>query len=147
MTNQHQTIHHLRQEIKRLRLQIIEMKLESDRTIKALKKEIIQPKTDIITIPNDWHEVLRAICQVTDQTPDQIISKSRRRKPMYARHMFNHICRKRLGMTFMEIGRIVRCDHSTIISSVREFGDILITDKEVQKQHAQVHTILHEVLE
>jgi chromosomal replication initiation ATPase DnaA len=50
-------------------------------------------------------------------------------------------------MTFMEIGTIVRCDHSTIISSVREFGDILSTDKEMQKQHAQVHTILHAVLE
>ena len=140
-------MHNLRMEIKRLRLQIIEIKLEHDKTVKALKQEIIQPKTDIITTPNDWHEVLRAICQVTDQTPDQIISKSRRRKQMFARHMFNHICRKRLGMTFMEIGGIVRCDHSTIISSVREFGDILATDKEMQKQHAQVHTILHQVLE
>lgn len=147
MTNHYQTIHNLRMEIKRLRLHIVELNIEHDRAVKMLKNEIIRPRTDINTRPNDWHEVLRAICQVTDQTPDMIISKSRKRKPMFARHMFNHICRKRLGMTFMEIGTIVRCDHSTIISSVREFGDILSTDKEIQKQHAQVHTILHAVLE
>jgi chromosomal replication initiation ATPase DnaA len=81
-----------------------------------------------------------------DMTPDQIITKSRKRKPMYARHMFNHICRKRLNMTFMEIGNISHLDHSTIISSVREFTDILVTDKEMQRYHAQVHTILHERL-
>ena len=146
MTSQLQTIHNLRQEIKRLQLLVVQLKIDHQQEVKALKHEIIKPKTDINGTPKNWNEVLRAICQVTDQTPDQIISKSRKRKPMYARHMFNHICRKRLGMTFAEIGRICICDHSTIISSVREFGDILITDKEVQKQHAQVHTILHEVL-
>jgi chromosomal replication initiation ATPase DnaA len=111
-----------------------------------LKREIVQPKTDINNNYTTWGEVLRVICEVMDMTPDQIIAKSRKRKALYARHMFNHICRKRLGMTFMEIGSISHLDHSTIISSVREFGDILHTDKEMQRYHAKVHTILHERL-
>jgi chromosomal replication initiation ATPase DnaA len=147
MTVSHyQEVHNLKQEIKRLRLLIVENKVQHDRELRLLKQEIVQPKTNINDNPTTWGEVLRVICEVMDMTPDQIITKSRKRKPMYARHMFNHICRKRLNMTFMEIGNISHLDHSTIISSVREFTDILITDKEMQRYHAQVHTILHERL-
>lgn len=146
MTNNYQEIHNLKQEIKRLRLLIVENKVQHDRELRLLKQEIVQPKTNINDNPTTWGEVLRVICEVMDMTPDQVIAKSRKRKSLYARHMFNHICRKRLGMTFMEIGSISHLDHSTIISSVREFGDILQTDKEMQRYHAKVHTILHERL-
>lgn len=115
-----------------------------DKEVRVLKQEIVKPKTDINENPTEWGEVLRAICEVMNMTPDEIITKSRKRRPMYARHMFNHICRKRLGMTFQHIGSINHQDHSTIISSVREFGDILLHDKEMQRYHAQVHTLLHE---
>ena len=146
MTTRYQEIHNLKQEIRRMRLQMIEQKSEYDNLVRALKREIVQPKTDINLEPTPWREVLRAICEVYDLTPDTVITRSRKRRPLYARHMFNHICRKRLNMTFMEIGNISHLDHSTIISSVREFTDILITDKEMQRYHAQVHTILHERL-
>ena len=147
MTVSHyQEVHNLKQEIKRLRLLIVENKVQHDRELRLLKQEIVQPKTNINDNPTTWGEVLRVICEVMEMTPDQIIAKSRKRKALYARHMFNHICRKRLGMTFMEIGSISHLDHSTIISSVREFGDILHTDKEMQRYHAKVHTILHERL-
>jgi chromosomal replication initiation ATPase DnaA len=144
MTSIYQEVHNLKQEIKRLRLQIIENRMQYDRDIRLLKQEIVKPKTDINENPTEWGEVLRAICEVMNMTPDEIITKSRKRRPMYARHMFNHICRKRLGMTFQQIGNINHQDHSTIMSSVREFGDILLHDKEMQKYHAQVHLLLHE---
>jgi chromosomal replication initiator protein len=144
MTSQYQEVHNLKQEIRRMRLQMIEQKSDYDNLVRALKREIVQPKTDINLEPTPWREVLRAICEVYDLTPDTVITRSRKRRPLYARHMFNHICRKRLEMTFEEIGLICGRDHSTIISSVREFGDILQTDKEVQGYHARVHTILHE---
>ena len=146
MTTQYQEVHNLKQEIRRMRLQMIEQKSDYDNLVRALKREIVQPKTDINLEPTPWREVLRAICEVYDLTPDTVITRSRKRRPLYARHMFNHICRKRLNMTFMEIGNISHLDHSTIISSVREFTDILVTDKEMQRYHAQVHTILHERL-
>ena len=144
MTSIYQEVHNLKQEIKRLRLQIVENKIMHDKEVRMLKQEIVKPKTDINENPTEWGEVLRAICEVMDMTPDQIITKSRKRRPMYARHMFNHICRKRLGMTFQHIGNINHQDHSTIISSVREFGDILLTDKEMQRNFTKVHTILEQ---
>jgi chromosomal replication initiation ATPase DnaA len=115
MTISHyQEVHNLKQEIKRLRLLIVENKVQHDRELRLLKQEIVQPKTNINDNPTTWGEVLRVICEVMDMTPDQIIAKSRKRKALYARHMFNHICRKRLGMTFMEIGSISHLDHSTM---------------------------------
>ena len=144
MTSIYQEVHNLKQEIKRLRLQIVENKMMYDREVRMLKQEIVKPKTDINANPTEWGEVLRAICEVMDMTPDEIITKSRKRKPMYARHMFHHICRKRLGMTFQSIASINHQDHSTIISSVREFSDILVTDKEMQRYFTRVQTMLHE---
>jgi chromosomal replication initiation ATPase DnaA len=61
--------------------------------------------------------------------------------------MFNFICRKRLGMPWAEIGRIIHRDHSTAINSVNEFSNILHTDKEVQRQYAKVCVLLNEALE
>ena len=50
MTSHYQEIHNLKQEIKRLRLLVVENKMQHDREIKMLKREIVQPKTDITTI-------------------------------------------------------------------------------------------------
>ena len=91
MTTHYQEVHNLKQEIRRMRLQMIEQKSDYDNLVRALKREIVQPKTDINLEPTPWREVLRAICEVYDLTPDTVITRSRKRRPLYARHMFNHI--------------------------------------------------------
>ena len=82
MTSIYQEVHNLKQEIKRLRLQIVENRMMHDKEVRMLKAEIVKPKTDINENPTEWGEVLRAICEVMDMTPDQIITKSRKRRPM-----------------------------------------------------------------
>jgi chromosomal replication initiation ATPase DnaA len=147
MTSHYQQLHNQRQEIKRLRLLILEIQAEYNNQIKALKREIINPRVDFNDEPNSWREVLRAVCTTTELTPDEILCPSRKRASLYARHMFNFICRKRLGMAWAEIGRIIHRDHSTAINSVKEFTNILYTDKEVQRQYAKVCVLLNEALE
>ena len=147
MTSHYQQLHNQRQEIKRLRLLILEIQGEYNNQIKALKREIINPRINLTDEPNNWKEVLRAVCTVTELTPDEILCPSRKRASLYARHMFNFICRKRLGMPWAEIGRIIHRDHSTAINSVKEFTNILYTDKEVQRQYAKVCVLLNEALE
>ena len=147
MTSHYQQLHNQRQEIKRLRLLILEIQAEYNNQIKALKREIINPRIDFNDEPNSWREVLRAVCTTTELTPDEILCPSRKRASLYARHMFNFICRKRLGMAWAEIGRIIHRDHSTAINSVKEFTNILYTDKEVQRQYAKVCVLLNEVFE
>lgn len=147
MTSHYQQVHILKQEIKRLRLMMLEIESDYHIQLKALKKEIIHPRVDFNDSPNHWKEVLRSVCTVTELTPDEILCPSRKRASLYARHMFNFICRKRLGMAWAEIGRIIHRDHSTAINSVKEFSNILYTDKEVQRQYAKVCVLLNDALE
>ena len=126
---------------------ILEIQSDYNTQVKALKQEIISPRIDFNDSPNHWKEVLRAVCTVTELTPDEILCPSRKRASLYARHMFNFICRKRLGMAWAEIGRIIHRDHSTAINSVKEFSNILYTDKEVQRQYAKVCVLLNDALE
>jgi chromosomal replication initiation ATPase DnaA len=147
MTSYHQQLHNQRQEIKRLRLLLVQIQGEALTKIQSLKREIINPRVDFNDTPNHWKEVLRAVCTVTELTPDEILCPSRKRSKLFARHMFNFICRKRLNMGLTEIGRISHRDHSTVINSVKEFTNILYTDKEVQRQYAKVCVLLNEALE
>jgi chromosomal replication initiation ATPase DnaA len=147
MTSHYQQVHILKQEIKRLRLMMLEIESDYNTHLKALKQEIISPRVNFNDSPNHWKEVLRAVCTVTELTPDEILCPSRKRASLYARHMFNFICRKRLGMAWAEIGRIIHRDHSTAINSVKEFSNILYTDKEVQRQYAKVCVLLNDALE
>jgi chromosomal replication initiation ATPase DnaA len=147
MTSHYQQVHILKQEIKRLRLMMLEIESDYHIQLKALKQEIISPRVNFNDSPNHWKEVLRAVCTVTELTPDEILCPSRKRASLYARHMFNFICRKRLGMAWAEIGRIIHRDHSTAINSVKEFSNILYTDKEVQRQYAKVCVLLNDALE
>jgi chromosomal replication initiation ATPase DnaA len=147
MTSHHQQLHIQTQEIKRLRLLILQIESDYNTQVKALKHEIINPRVNFNDSPNHWKEVLRAVCTVTELTPDEILCPSRKRASLYARHMFNFICRKRLGMAWAEIGRIIHRDHSTAINSVKEFSNILYTDKEVQRQYAKVCVLLNDALE
>ena len=147
MTSHYQQTHLLKQEIKRLRIVILEIQSDYNTQVKALRKEIISPRVNFNDSPNHWKEVLRAVCTVTELTPDEILCPSRKRASLYARHMFNFICRKRLGMAWAEIGRIIHRDHSTAINSVKEFSNILYTDKEVQRQYAKVCVLLNDALE
>ena len=147
MTSHYQQLHIQKQEIKRLRLLILQIESDYNTHLKALKQEIISPRVNFNDSPNHWKEVLRAVCTVSELTPDEILCPSRKRASLYARHMFNFICRKRLGMAWAEIGRIIHRDHSTAINSVKEFSNILYTDKEVQRQYAKVCVLLNDALE
>jgi chromosomal replication initiation ATPase DnaA len=147
MTSHFQQIHNLKQEVKRLRFLLMDVQSEYQNQVKALKHEIIHPRIPFNDEPSHWKEVLRAVCTVTELTPDEILCPSRKRSKLFARHMFNFICRKRLNMGLTEIGRISHRDHSTVINSVKEFTNILYTDKEIQRQYAKVCVLLNEALE
>ena len=108
MTSHYQQLHNQRQEIKRLRLLLVQIQNEALTKIQLLRKEIINPRVDFNDAPNHWKEVLRAVCTVSELTPDEILCPSRKRASLYARHMFNHICRKRLEMTFEEAEKIIK---------------------------------------
>jgi chromosomal replication initiation ATPase DnaA len=129
MISHYQEVHNLKQEIRRLRLQITEITVKHDKELKRLKEEIIQPKCDLKTIDADWTDAMRVCCQAYDVTPDLVISSLRKQSVVYARHMFSFLCRRHLNMTFSSIGYILGRDHSSVMNAINVYDNLVTHDK------------------
>lgn len=138
----YQELHNLKQQNRRLRLQLVEQKNQYEKLIQNLRREILRPKIDIREHKHQWSDVMRCVCQVFNLTPDDIYSPIRTQQIIYARHTFNHICRTRLNMSLEAIGRIINRDHSTIIHSVRQTNDLIEYDKQFDKTYKQTTRLL-----
>ena len=135
MTSHYQEVHLLKQEIRRLRLQIADITVKHDKELKRLKQEIIQPKCDLKTIDADWTDAMRVCCQAYDVTPDLVISSLRKQSVVYARHMFSFFCRKHLNMTFNSIGYILGRDHSSVMHAINVFDNLVTHDKTTRQTY------------
>jgi chromosomal replication initiation ATPase DnaA len=133
--NPYQETHNLKQEIRRLRLQIADITVKHDKELKRLKEEIIQPKCDLKTIDADWTDAMRVCCQAYDVTPDLVISTIRRQSIVYARHMFSFLCRKHLKMTFSSIGYILGRDHSSVMNAINVFDNLVTHDRNTRQTY------------
>jgi chromosomal replication initiation ATPase DnaA len=133
--NPYQETHDLKQEIRRLRLQIADITVKHDKELKRLKQEIIQPKCDLKTIDADWTDAMRVCCQAYDVTPDLVISSLRKQSVVYARHMFSFLCRKHLKMTFNSIGYILGRDHSSVMHAINVFDNLINHDKNTRQTY------------
>jgi chromosomal replication initiator protein len=133
--NPYQETHNLKQEIRRLRLQIADITVKHDKELKRLKQEIIQPKCDLKTIDADWTDAMRVCCQAYDVTPDLVISSLRTQSVVYARHMFSFFCRKHLNMTFNSIGYILGRDHSSVMHAINVFDNLVTHDKTTRQTY------------
>jgi chromosomal replication initiation ATPase DnaA len=135
MISHYQEVHNLKQEIRRLRLQITEITVKHDKELKRLKEEIIQPKCDLKTIDADWTDAMRVCCQAYDVTPDLVISSLRKQSVVYARHMFSFLCRKHLKMTFSSIGYILGRDHSSVMNAINVFDNLVTHDRNTRQTY------------
>jgi chromosomal replication initiation ATPase DnaA len=133
--NPYQETHNLKQEIRRLRLQITDITVKHDKELKRLKQEIIQPKCDLKTIDADWTDAMRVCCQAYDVTPDLVISSLRKQSVVYARHMFSFLCRKHLKMTFSSIGYILGRDHSSVMNAINVFDNLITHDRTTRQTY------------
>jgi chromosomal replication initiation ATPase DnaA len=135
MISHYQEVHNLKQEIRRLRLQIADITVKHDKEIKRLKEEIIQPKCDLNSIDADWTDAMRVCCQAYDVTPDLVISSLRKQSVVYARHMFSFLCRKHLKMTFSSIGYILGRDHSSVMNAINVFDNLITHDRNTRQTY------------
>jgi len=140
MTYQEQ--HNMKQENKRLKLVIYELNKRHAEQINRLKLEIVQPRLDITKNEQTWHDVMRAVCQTFNLTPDEIQSQNRKQELIFARHMFCYLCRKHLQMSLVDIGKILMRDHSTIINAVRKASDLIEFDKITKQRYALTMDLL-----
>lgn len=145
--NHYQQTHNLKQEIRRLRLCIVEITNQHEREVRRLKEEIIRPKCDVNNSDANWTDAMRVACQVYDVTPDQVISKNRKQHIVYARHLFCYLCRKHLKMTFAGVGNILHRDHSSIINSVNVYTDLIHYDRISTEHYSKASALLGDYLQ
>lgn len=88
------------------------------RSISSIKKPI---SFDLIA------DVIELELQVSFE---QIMSKTRIREVVTARHLFNYFCRKYTNKSLNEIARHLGLNHATIIHSVKVVNNLCDTEKE-----------------
>jgi len=86
--------------------------------------------------------ILSIISEVCEVSQEGILSRSREKELVFARHMFCSILKRYFGYTLKKIGSIVDRDHTTVISSIGAFRNRYIRDLGYREV---VHTVYNRV--
>lgn len=73
----------------------------------------------------DW--VQKAVCEATGLEWEEIVRKGRQRERVQARMMVTYLLRKHSGMKLTTIGRLFNHHHTTVISSINVFQNLIDT--------------------
>jgi len=82
-------------------------------------------------LPSEVSLIIDAVTQVTELSYQDLCTKSRLRKYTLPRHVAMYLIRYHTGLTFVEIGRLFDCDHSTAIFAVKAVQN----DLDIQLRH------------
>lgn len=69
--------------------------------------------------------ILEIVSNASGQPKEKIIGLERYKQYLEARHILIFFLRKKLKMTYMEIGKFLGRDHTTIIHSVNKVQDLI----------------------
>lgn len=86
--------------------------------------------------------VLEVVAKNCGVTIDEILSNTRRRGLVDARHYYCAVLRKQLGYSVTAIGKLVNKDHTTIVHGTQKFYDRCSVDEDYKKVY---ETILQEI--
>ncbi len=79
--------------------------------------------------------IIQATCKELSLDKEEVLSKCRERRLVYARHIIRSIACKEIQCTLMWLGRTMKCDHASIIHSKRVVNDLIFSDKEFEKMY------------
>tara|TARA_R100001594_G_scaffold50196_2_gene83306 strand:- start:709 stop:1161 length:453 start_codon:yes stop_codon:yes gene_type:complete len=75
------------------------------------------------------NEFIDDFCEQHNITITSLQSKTKRRDVADKRKMLSYFLRNKVGLTFEEVGKIMKKDHSTIVFHVKSVEDFLLYDK------------------
>ena len=109
-------------------------------------ESIVQNKKTGIDIVYGYNKIINLIAEHFDISVDDILSDKRHSKLVIARQICMYLCRTRLGISYIEIGKIFGGkDHSTVIHSVNKIKDIINSDSEISSIVKKINTFLQDV--
>lgn len=83
----------------------------------------------ILSKKEEFSYGLEFISELVGVSSIDVLSKTRARDIMIARHFLRYYLRTRCSFTFEEIGKLTLCNHATVIHSVRYVEDVAQFDK------------------
>ena len=79
-------------------------------------------------------EILGEVARAMNLRPDDVLGGKRRPDLVLARQISMYICRRKLGLSYPELGRAFGGkDHSTVIHAIKKIKKILVSDKALQQ--------------
>lgn len=89
--------------------------------------------------PTDWQRIVEQVAEKTQVKPAQILGSGRKRDVAQARMAAMYLCRKRLGLSYPELGRLFGGrDHATVMYGIKKILELRQVDR-------VVHTLLTEL--
>lgn len=77
-----------------------------------------------------WRGILEKVCAKMSVSPDKALENVRKPEIALARQISMYLCRRRLGISYPELGRLFGGkDHSTVIHAVKKIENLRLTDK------------------
>lgn len=81
----------------------------------------------------DWRQIMEAVSKKLRVAPEEILGSERKAEFVLARQMAMYLCRKHLGLSYPELGRIFGGkDHSTVMHAIKKIDNVLITHKDMR---------------
>lgn len=78
-------------------------------------------------------EILEEVARHYALPPEEMLGTGRRPQLVLARQIAMYLCRRRLGLSYPELGRVFGGrDHSTVIHAVKKIRKMLVSNKDVQ---------------
>ena len=78
-------------------------------------------------------EILSDVAKSLNLKTEDVLGGKRRPDLVLARQIAMYVCRKKLGLSYPELGRAFGGrDHSTVIHSIKKINKLLVSDKRVQ---------------
>ena len=84
-------------------------------------------------------EILGEVARTMNLRPEDVLGGKRRPDLVLARQISMYICRRKLGLSYPELGRAFGGkDHSTVIHAIKKIKKILVSDKTLQQLVAEL---------
>lgn len=97
----------------------------------------------------DFEELVQLVCEEMDISPQEMLSKNRKKKTVLSRQICMYLARQFLPLSYPEIGKkFGNLDHSTVIYSVKKIDkfkeDNTETKNLLKNMVAKCHSMIHE---
>ena len=115
-----------RQKVRALELQLERLIARHNIEVEMLKAELNSPQHKALTAKKELiNELLLEVCKVTNTTAGQLMSPSRERNIVTARHLFFYIARHEYNQSWAKMTRLLDRHHTSGMHGAAQYANYL----------------------